>query len=481
MPGFLDNYNLGWIQNEGQDAMQGFSIYAVEKGRRIDGYNGIPSFCCSFGDAEIHAFLEGIDQKTGKASSIRLETHSAGSCVWDLISTGIDLTPYDADITEKCMVFKTVDESIIPIELLHADVIPCYLEGERIKVQVVGEPMTIRYYACADDYENTLLQKDDKTLFAQDKLFPRSLLLNHIVEGKTDESKDPIKGDSVVHFCGTVKKLGLGKVLMEDEEGTPFIRCYIDTQFGKLQIDHSYLQVPEDQRKNIRVGAFVEGDCVLSGDVAINKYESGIVKDHEHDLAALRSVVEKEVRAEHLKSILAKNAEYTSVSWKKAYTGPEEIIGLLNHIQDAQETESIKGLTLYAVITSKATDDLPHEVGERCLILSYGDPDKNASIIFISVDKEGMITIIDVTNDNRYRFQIESQKIELTTAEITLIEESARAKTGKDMVHGMIKCLHQSGIDAQEVLDNLYKMTPPYSDVHIAKAMADTLDNHPEK
>ena len=45
----------------------------------------------------------------------------------------------------------------------------------------------------------------------------------------------------------------------------------------------------------------------------------------------------------------------------------------------------------------------------------------------------------------------------------------------------MIKDLDQSGIDAQEVLDNLYKTEPPYSPAAIAKAMTDAFRAHREK
>ena len=71
------------------------------------------------------------------------------------------------------------------------------------------------------------------------------------------------------------------------------------------------------------------------------------MKDFDHDLAALRFVIEKKARGEHLKKILAENAEYTSVSWKETFTGPQEIIRLLNHVQD---TGSEKEFAHYAVI-----------------------------------------------------------------------------------------------------------------------------------
>ena len=64
---------------------------------------------------------------------------------------------------------------------------------------------------------------------------------------------------------------------------------------------------------------------------------------------------------------------------------------------------------------------------------------------------------------------------------VTLIEEAANAGVDEDTTVGMIKALRQEKINPQEVLDNLYKMAPPYNDADIAKAMTDTLKAHQEK
>ena len=73
-----------------------------------------------------------------------------------------------------------------------------------------------------------------------------------------------------------------------DHADTPFIRCVVDTHFGELEFIHTLDQVPEEMRENIRVGSVVSGTCILSADVALHEYENGIVKDHEHNLRALR-------------------------------------------------------------------------------------------------------------------------------------------------------------------------------------------------
>ena len=65
--------------------------------------------------------------------------------------------------------------------------------------------------------------------------------------------------------------------------------------------------------------------------------------------------------------------------------------------------------------------------------------------------------------------------------ETALIEEAAHAEAGEDTTVGMIKGLRRSKINPKEVLDNLYKMTPPYNDADIAKAMANTFKAHRKK
>ncbi len=64
---------------------------------------------------------------------------------------------------------------------------------------------------------------------------------------------------------------------------------------------------------------------------------------------------------------------------------------------------------------------------------------------------------------------------------MTLIEEIARAEAGEDMAIGIVRDLHEEKIDAQEVLDNLYKMEPPYNKADIARAMQQTLFAHRKK
>jgi hypothetical protein len=67
---------------------------------------------------------------------------------------------------------------------------------------------------------------------------------------------------------------------------------------------------------------------------------------------------------------------------------------------------------------------------------------------------------------------------ELDKPTVTLIEEAVNAGVDEDTTVGMIKAIRQEQINPQEVLDNLHKMTPPYIDADITKAMADTLRTH---
>lgn len=431
MPVFLENYNLDWVNEQEDDLLAGLLGMTIKEGTQVNGYSEYPSFYYKFGKAEIHVQTTKNDEQENGVKLDRWDTHASGNCVWDLLCTGMDITPDDGTKTERVMLFRNYDVdrgSFIPIHVLNPDVLPSYLEGDRVKLQVVGLPTSIRYHENAEQFEASLPKDEDGNTWgiAEGTLFPSGFLVNHAVGNTETNSKNQIT-DSYIAFRGVVKDLRTGKVEMLGQELDPFIRCYIDTNLGELELDHSIKQVSEDQRKNMKIGATVEGVCVISGDAAIYEHDKDIVKDFDHDLAALRFVVENKVRAEHLKRILAKYAEYTSVSgkWTYVYVGLEDIIGRLNHVQDAQKAESTKVFAHYAVITDKEVNELPHGIDERCLVLAYDDPDKYASIMFISVDEEGMITKIDVTNDSRYRFRIEDHKVLLSPEDIPVPERCA--------------------------------------------------------
>ncbi len=107
--------------------------------------------------------------------------------------------------------------------------------------------------------------------------------------GNEPEEADP-DTDDVMMIRGKIKWLGLGKILIRDEEFDGFIDCIIETMFGDLEVVITYDQVPEIQRVLLKPGMILTGTFVLSGDAAVKECSNGIVKDERHHLALLRHI-----------------------------------------------------------------------------------------------------------------------------------------------------------------------------------------------
>ena len=109
----------------------------------------------NFGHAEM--IVTTIDENNdGKNEVIGFNNHKIGGCFWKLrvaapeIFARDEMNPYAFRV-----VFKGLDgNGIFPINLIHADVIPSYLENDIVCMQVAAFPLTVNYYATADDCDN---------------------------------------------------------------------------------------------------------------------------------------------------------------------------------------------------------------------------------------------------------------------------------------------------------------------------------------
>ena len=167
-------------------------------------------------------------------------------------------------------------------------------------------------------------------------LIPIGFLSNHMIDILDDDAKEAEDSslDDVVLFRGTVKKIYVGKVKFgEMDEDNSFMKCIIDTQFGDLMLIHTYNQIAEDFRKNIKVGAVVAGQCIISGDPAIDEYKDGLILDEEHDLRALRySFIEGQ--SERLNNILEKDVLFTSDTTGKSFLGSDSVMDRIDVVTD---------------------------------------------------------------------------------------------------------------------------------------------------
>ncbi len=401
MANMLENYGLEFFY-ENEESLMGFLGYLVQEGKAITGYYGMPYLFKPTGNVEFWI-------KTNKTADEKLEvvdfdTHCGGNCVWEMVHSGIDITPKDAPKLNKTVIFNRLDSGgLLPVDIIAADVLPGLRGGDKVKMQMIALPLEINYYTDEDAFAEAQPADDNgkKWLIKVGTMAALSFLYNHS-PNRYDKEKD-YPSDKYLQFAATVKKLFHGTFEINGEKHNTFIRCIVDTDYGELEFDHTLEQVPEELRDNIKVGAVISGTCILSGDVAIYEYDNGIVKDFDHNLKLLQYTFEGG-DPERLSPVLAADVVYETDTSGKSYIGARAIIDKISYVQKNKENEYNAHL---ATITSIDGDDIEYPINTRCIVLASGAEDNYESIAFITVDNDGMISKIKISTDDRYHFRID--------------------------------------------------------------------------
>lgn len=398
---YPENYGLDFL-HEDEKAECGMVAHIAEEGKILEGYSGNAYIFKSYGNAEF--WLQVQKNEDEEYSVVGLDSHCGGACVWDMVYTGVDLTPKDMIRMKRVLMLQRADGSggIVPVELITADVLPSLMKGDRVRIQVAALPARIEYYADQEAYEAAQPGNEDgeKWLVGEGALFPLNFLINHDVD-TYEEDKD-CSSDVYVHFCATVKKLYHGTFGITEEKLNTFIRCIADTEYGELEFDHTYEQVPEELRENIRVGAVISGVCLVSGDAAIFEYENGMVRDPENDLRLLRySMTEGDT--DRLRSVLAFNVTFHSEASSREYRGEDKIIEWIDLVKSYQKDNYTSHLA--TITSSDETREYPS--GTRCIALLQDEEEPFNLLVFIKVDAAGKIERIDVNTETGYEYAVD--------------------------------------------------------------------------
>ena len=411
MPSYLENFGLD-IFLESEERFQGLMGYTAENGRAIFGYYGMPYLLMTYGDPQM--ILRVIDNPdTGAHEVVGMDTHAAGPCVWKARVSSININRKDADPLQKRVVLQKPDGSggMAVVNVINADVLPSYMENDLITLQMVGFPIYLQYFQDEDEYADSM--RDEKSgksfLLSPGTLIPCGLLTNRNPNSKhfeEDENKD-----DWMQICGTVKRLSYGVFGLNGDRKNTYIRCFIDTEFGELELAHTFDQVEEPFRGNIRVGSLVHCLCVLSGDAAIYDYENGIVLDEKNNLALLRSVFSGD-DPQRLGAVLCEDVIHMSDTSGKQYNGKQEVIDRIRTVNETIKDEpGDKCFAYLATITGveDGAEPLPYGPDTRCLVLAYTEPDNYQSIVFIDLDKNRRIQRLSISRNSRYHFLLDPE------------------------------------------------------------------------
>ncbi len=216
----------------------------------------------------------------------------SGRKVWDLEVLSEEEWSPETTPMSRLVKFTSTEthNGQIFINIINSDAIPDYSPKTICTMQVVGIADSIDYYKSIDDYNRITTSKENLLLYN----------LNTITGISPTENT----------VFGVIKKIDEISVYMGSNLN-PAIRLSIeiDTQFGSLQIVHSKNLIKTGQEINVKEGAIIKANCVILGDVAINKYQKGAIFDEEHYIKLLRYCIERNnyIRISH---IIAPNCKY---------------------------------------------------------------------------------------------------------------------------------------------------------------------------
>ena len=434
MANLLYSYGLDFFE-ENDETMTGLVGYVVSNGKAFSSYYGAPYLYLPVGATEFWAGSE--KDEDGKLHINSFHTHCCGKNIWEMICSDIDLSPKACPKNERILMMSrsTDNGGMLPVDIINADVLPSCLKGDRINLQIVAPCLDVNYYATEEEYDDA--QPKDKHgkkwLISDGALMALSFLGNHLV-GLYEEGKE-YDNDAYVTFKATVKAVYHGVFELDGTRENTFIRCVADTLYGELEFHHSVDQVPEEMRKNIKIGSIISGVCILSADAAIGEYENGIVKDFDHNLRLLRQTLQKG-DAERLRSVLTDNSVYETETYGKSYLGPAEIVSRFQYVSENHEGKYFAHM---AEIVETDGENLEFPVGTTCIVLAADEEDHYESIVFMTTDDDGNISRIKVSRDARYHFEImHPPRVKTPLDDIEIPESVAEPIMARAKFHGFL-------------------------------------------
>ena len=409
MANLLDNLGLGEFA-ESEEAMRYLLGTVVEEGKSIPGYSDVPYIRKTFKCAEIIARL--TREEEGYAVS-GIDTHCSGNMIWDAVIQN-DITPEDADPGERKVLISTCEyHGLAVVNLVDADVLPSFLAGDRIRMQMVGIPVFLDIYENEEEMADAHPESaaGEKIILADGVIFPGGFFRNHNPDhGSCENSPE----DDINLIRGTIKRIYGGDFEIEGERCEPFLKFIIDTQFGELEIDAGKETVrtacQATGKSEVRVGMTILAGVYLSGDVAIYDYNDGKIRDEEHDLRAIRQTICKGEPG-RIRSILSEDCRYVSNVGRWDVTGRDPVVGIFDQVTKAHDWMYTAHLAmLLEPRDPNSAELLRYKPGKRCLILG-NERKEYESIMLIEHDENGDINRIEVTNDSRYVFRIDEASV----------------------------------------------------------------------
>lgn len=375
--------------------------YVVEEGKIEEGYG--KEICIRKTTANVDlCFYADLDQEDNKKMYAKgLHFHCSSLDVWKMkiLAKMLD-NDSDSYNFRRLLVTRPDGDGLLVVNLINADVLPSFVPGTEFQAQVIAFPYDFKYFETEKDYEEAVDENlSGRHLYHADGfVLPAAFLMNHGIESEALEDKAP---DDLTVIKGTVKKVQKNTLEIENEH--TFYHVTIGTMWGDIQVVHSINHIEENQIELIEEGSIVYGNFWIQGDPAILKYENYAL-NADNNLRLLQHIFVYG-ESDRLKKALADNAVFETISSEMIYEGKDDIIARLKYVSDNCKDECYAHIARITDI--KDSSDTLHPIGTNCIVLAYGDKEDYASIAFLQTNEDGLITKIEITDDDRYQFEID--------------------------------------------------------------------------
>ena len=239
MANFMEHLGVDFLV-ETDEKTAGLFKYIVQEGTAITGYYGLPYLNQHFGKVQLILRTERNDAEK-RIEVVGFDTHASGSSVWEVCLSDMNIPKKDSDVLERrCVVSRASDGGgMAVVNIVNADVLPSFDDGEKIKLQMIAFPSFIEYFKDEADYISAQPESrnGNKWLLADGSMMPVGLMRNRSPESNAFESDEHL--DDLMLIRGTVKKLYHGVFEIGGEKHNTYIRCIIETELGELEIVHT--------------------------------------------------------------------------------------------------------------------------------------------------------------------------------------------------------------------------------------------------
>lgn len=383
---------------EDEKTVMNYLGYSFENGTPITSYYGTyvlkkygkTDFLLS---CEIAKNEKGEDQLEFKD----LNLTANGTCVWDLkVHPSIDVSNFSEINSDRYCAFTREDGSgLIIVHVLDSETIPSYFPGEIIKMQVTGLAFgDVNYYSDEDEYDEATRKNKHDMIPSVCSVFPTGFMA-----GSSNFEK------SISLITGKVKQACYGTFELPDDDGEParpYLVITAETNFGDIDLIHSFDQTSEEELKIIQTGSIIKGLFVVTGDAGIFDYDKGFVCDFEHNLKALHYAIYSKA-VERIKFILTDDIVYSRDDGVKTVSGKDEVVSYLRYVCDNADEEVYPWL---ATIT-EAPDGDTFAAGDRCIAFAYGNETSIQNLFKITLSEDGKISRIDSIRNTACKFEVE--------------------------------------------------------------------------